>query len=89
MQLTELADRLEACADKLPTFSPRADRLNALADAARDLDRLRNYRDFMRDNIFGLPMGDVERDADNLRYEVRQSLNIASDLRSWSYRELV
>jgi hypothetical protein len=89
MNLTDLATRLEACADKLPSFSPRADRLNALADAARDLDRLRDYRRYMVGSAYLTPLGDAGWEVGKLRYEIRNALTLAADLRSWAYREVV
>jgi hypothetical protein len=82
MNLRDLASHLEACAEQLPPASPRADRLQALADAARLLDRLREYRRTLWTGTWRYPMGDDEREMDNLRYEARVSLTLAADMRA-------
>lgn len=89
MNLRDLADTLDARAEQLPFPSPRGERMQTLANAARDLDRLRDYRRYMDAYLFHFPLGDINTEAEAVRDSVREALNLAADLRAWSYREVV
>lgn len=87
LDLLDLARDLDLQADSYDHKSPRRQRLECLADAARELDRLRDYRRFMAANLFRMPLGDVAIEAEGVRENVRDALMIAADLRSWAYQE--
>ena len=81
LNLLDLADRLDECAEGFTAKSYLHRRMRNLADAARELDDLRFMRRHMDAMLFRTPLSDIEAEAESVRENVRDYLQASNNMR--------